>query len=122
VSAESSSDVWAVGEVYEPDSRRVLIEHWDGSSWTRVCCAWHGIPTGISAVSPTDAWISGLWGQLRHWDGTSWTRVPPVNRGAVQLLAVSARTATDVWTVGARPRNGKPPVIDRWNGTTWTVF
>ena len=68
-----------------------LIEHWDGSSWTKVANPLPGGPEqlfAVSAVSATNAWAVGHYdngtqdyqGLVEHWDGTSWTVVPSPSR------------------------------------------
>jgi hypothetical protein len=35
VSADSATDVWAVGTVQRGERQSTLIEHWDGTRWTK---------------------------------------------------------------------------------------
>jgi hypothetical protein len=63
---------------------------------------------------------------IGHWTGTSWKIVPSPNVGSGNsfLLAVAARTASDVWAVGQRQRSPESfPVtlIEHGNGTRWRV-
>jgi hypothetical protein len=56
-----------------------VVEHWDGTSWSRV-----GSPdpnakhfynlTGIAAISASDIWTAGTVG-IENWNGTSWSLV-----------------------------------------------
>jgi hypothetical protein len=56
-----------------------LVEHWDGTSLSRV-----GSPdpnaqhfynlTGIAAISASDIWATGAVG-IENWNGTSWSLV-----------------------------------------------
>jgi hypothetical protein len=57
-----------------------------------------------------------------------WSVVPsvdPVTTGN-QLTAVSARTATDAWTVGfyrgTNRHDGRVMLAERWDGTRWTQY
>ena len=78
------SDVWGVGEFTTSSDEKTLIEHWDGTNWTRVPSPSPGrYPTrlyGVSTISPTDAWAVGTFADINgqralilHWDGLSWT-------------------------------------------------
>ena len=53
---------------------------------------------------------------VEHWDGSSWTQVKVAPPGAtlVQLNAVVAPSATEVWAFGYTH------YAQHWNGTVWT--
>jgi hypothetical protein len=87
VSADSTTDAWAVGFYQNPTNLAVetLILHWNGTNWSRVTSPNPG-GTGsggvnslnsVSARAATDAWAVGSYtgGTLvLHWNGTSWTK------------------------------------------------
>jgi len=118
VSADSPSDAWAVGfKNGLPD--QALVEHWTGTTWHVVAFPDPGrdgkgrpssLLTGVSALSPDDVWVCGLYpvkgGQertlLAHWDGTSWQQVAtPASVKITNILnAISAPAAGDIWSVG----------------------
>ncbi len=86
VTATSADDAWAVGSfAYGPDGyTKTLIEHWDGTSWTKVSSPTPGGNDrlfAVSAVSATNAWVVGDTYDLsvhrtvtQNWDGTNWKR------------------------------------------------
>jgi hypothetical protein len=128
VAAVSPTDAWAVG--LHPNSS--LIVHWNGHSWTQ-SLAGAGYYNGVAADSADDAWAVGgtNWFSpartlAEHWNGTSWTRVPsPTPAGGGIFAAVTATSPTNAWAVGRT--GGGPgvtgvfkPLIEHWNGTTWT--
>ena len=135
IAGSSANDVWAFGS-YEQDTREVsFADHWDGSAWSKVAIPYpHATPfgalvQGLSVVSPTDAWASGLAGLRRpwvlHWDGTSWTRVPCPNFGGpagTQAWGISAFSATDAWITGvvSTLKGSSRTMAAHWDGTTWT--
>jgi hypothetical protein len=141
VAAASASDAWAVGQLGgggpgsgSGRSDRTLIEHWNGSSWAIVPSPVTPHPAGqlsrVSVVSADDAWAVGWTGNgtttfnalTEHWNGTAWTVVPvPASAGAgVDLGAVAAISAHDVWAVGLTTSPGPTrDVILHWNGTAW---
>ena len=112
---------------------KTLIEHWDGTSWTRVPSPSPGPDAslwGVSATSADDAWAVGsvAYGSdgytktlIAHWDGTSWTRVfSPSPGGNDRLFAVSAVSATNAWVVGdTYDLSVRRTVAQSWNGTSW---
>lgn len=124
----------AAGPIYQP-----LIEFWDGTAWTQ-----QASPnpegstrlTAVAALSATDAWSFGEYGipgtdgkaLAEHWDGASWQQVPmPSPRGAneVQLNAVTAASAADVWVVGdwagVGTHNNYAALTEHWDGSRWTI-
>ncbi|MDG6110466.1 hypothetical protein Daura_28410 [Dactylosporangium aurantiacum] len=85
----------------------------------------------VSATGRDDAWAVGLQGStyggpaparpyaLMHWDGGTWSqRSLPENIGT--LYGVSARSATDAWTVGAD--GTQAAYAAHWNGTAWQGY
>jgi hypothetical protein len=102
----------------------------------------HFYPTGISAVSGTDAWIVGSPARVAwHWNGSSWARVemaPPPHKllryagrprpTETGFTAVATPAPGDVWAVGWEgPPNDHGlvnlwrPLIEHWDGHSWHV-
>jgi hypothetical protein len=62
--------------------------------------------TGVTAVSPSDAWASGSEGNVNdmnvhipyvlHWNGTAWSLVRTPNRGGEEASAIFAVGARDI--------------------------
>ncbi len=140
VAIDSPGDAWAVG-TWSPanhDPRtappvHVLIEHWNGAKWTVVPGPRPGGHatelTAVAAISPTEAWATGLGTAGGHeitvfmrWDGTRW-RYLPSPAGTVGGLAVIS--AHDIWVVGAKgPMKSAPKyrtLAEHWNGSKWTI-
>jgi len=107
IAGSGPDDIWAVGGG--------AFEHFDGAVWRSVPAAVPvGSVTGISVISPSDAWAVGSinaqpggYSDLAHpyvvhWDGSAWTRVGvPHPATDARLSAVSASSPTDVWAVGS---------------------
>ncbi|HEX5302905.1 MAG TPA: hypothetical protein VFW50_38520, partial [Streptosporangiaceae bacterium] len=137
VTATSGGDVWAVGDFLsdtQVSTVSTLVMHWDGTSWTQKPSP-NPEPdsinrlTGVSAVSPDDAWAVGFFANgtadqtlILHWDGTSWTQVPsPDPFEDDNLAGVAATSANSAVAVG----NGQTGHTDstlalRWDGKAWT--
>ena len=61
VDGTSHQDMWAVGELGDHGRQ---VQHFDGTSWTRVPLSGHAATVdvelrSVSAVTPTDAWAAG---------------------------------------------------------------
>jgi hypothetical protein len=146
VAAASAGNAWAVGSIRaNPKGTRqtTLIEHWNGSAWTRVpspnVADRHGsLLQGVTATGLDSAWAVGFsfGGRgstdrplILHWNGVRWSQVHSPNpTGDTLLSAVSAASPTDAWAVGyTNPtrcgRNQVPcgTAAFRWNGKTWTA-
>ena len=140
VSATSPADVWAVGftggDASNSKGQQTLIEHWNGTAWTRVPspnpAAGQNFLKGVAATSPASAWAVGNTSLsshqnavILHWNGMSWTQVPS-NSGAAdaELQSVATASGHDAWAVGmtnpstCSPRCGT--MILHWNGTAWS--
>lgn len=139
----SPTNVWAVGFDYSTYGT-ALIEHWDGTSWTRVAAPTEPDTTfvlsGVGFITPNDGYAFGEIGSelqtpqhsgvesvgadqpdwdgyvTLHWDGTSWTQVQ--TDGDV-FEALSSSSPTDAWMVGRSPDGTS--ITQHWDGSDWTV-
>lgn len=139
VSAISADDVWAVGENQRARAGRarfsVLIEHWDGTSWTVVPHPHIDVSglSGVVAVSPDDVWAVGSedvgvesQGLTEHWNGHAWSVVPPDDDHAIttSFSSVSGSGPDDVWAVGETQSTYEHPFvphIEHWDGSAWST-
>ncbi len=142
VAATSADDAWAVGWTGgsgEGTGQTTLIDHWDGTSWTRVSSpnadGSANALYGVTAISADDAWAVGYTlasdGKPRsltmHWNGSTWSVVSsPSPAGDSGLQGVSAASADDIWAVGQTDTCGHgggncTTVIMHWDGSAWTV-
>lgn len=161
VAASGPQNVWAVGEIYHDTKEtlkdmeqgkfpvhhdRLLLFHWDGTSWSTETPAWgrprYGIvpDAKVVATGPTDVWVvsSGLESdttgadgktlkettpaQIEHWNGETWAAVPlpfgPKDPG----FAFSATSADDAWAVGSYRKAGRSLTLAaHWDGRSWEI-
>jgi hypothetical protein len=136
VSASSAGDAWAVG--YYSDARlarRVLVLHWDGTSWRQVSAIQSlgrsrgAMLFGVTAISASDVWAVGYlikpgpYALVLHWNGQAWTRSVRLNAGGGLsiLSSVAASSTSNVWAVGhSQSRSGQTAsLILHWNGSSW---
>ncbi len=128
VAATSPTNAWAVGAT---PSGGALILHWNGKEWQQTPSP-AGMLSAVAATSPTNAWaVGGTASQntlILHWNGETWQQTPSPSVGGDQglgsyLLGVAATPGRPVWAVGVGGSCGCGPglpLIERWNGTTWT--
>lgn len=128
IAATPGGDLWAVGR----QSKANLIEHWTGSEWVAVPGPSHqgeanyGL-LAVSADSDSDVWAAGYnavqGGYVEHFDGNAWTDSGGSLAG-VQLSAITAVAADDVWAVGSDARDGigdkTKTFIEHFDGTSWS--
>ena len=129
VSAVSADDAWAVG--LNPSG--LLIVHWNGRAWSQSLTG-PGYLEGVAASSARNVWAVGgtNWFSpdqtlAERWNGKTWTQVrTPSPAGGGYFNAVAATSPENAWAVGqSGPGPGTPsattPLIERWNGRTWTI-
>jgi hypothetical protein len=141
ISADSASDIWVVGStINAAESTVPEALHYDGTTWSVVAVPQpsrsSGTLSAVTAVSPTNAWAVGqasgagsaIGGStlVEHWNGSAWGVVASPTPGAYpSLVAVAARSASDVYAVGTNlpSVNGGPEqaMILRFNGSAWSV-
>jgi hypothetical protein len=110
---------------------QTVVEHWNGSRWTRLTTPNPGVAdylTGIAATSANDVWAVGYeWISnfvelplLLHYNGTTWKQFNTSQFQFGQVSSVFARATNDVWAVGW---TGQGPNVKalalHWNGTAW---
>lgn len=116
-----------------------LLGAWNGRRWQAVPVSLakgaSGRLDGLAVKSAGDAWAVGTTYPnadssqplFLHWDGRQWARVPGAavpGFGYVSMYGVAIDSATDAWAVGEAAPVGQPavrPVIEHWNGRTWTL-
>jgi hypothetical protein len=131
VAAASASNAWAVGHAGSGSAPKVLMLHWNGTSWTRVTSprildGTAGTLSAITVVSAKDAWAVGSTGGgfghvlLLHWNGTAWIQVTSAATIGGALYGVTA-TASSGWSVGVNlTATTIAPLVLRWNGKAWS--
>lgn len=133
------TDVWAVGDWTDAgEIVHTLVEHWDGAAWSLVDSPDSGDGNnsllGVAAIDADTAWAVGSFVDvdattsvlLQEWDGVHWNLVapPPITATDDDLLAVSARSGSDIWAVGTAFDSGagrKESLVLHRNATAWSV-
>ncbi len=118
VSASSSTDVWAVGNV----GINQLIEHWNGARWSVVAAPALDDTSlnAVTALGPNDVWavgngdFSGSPTPLsEHWDGSAWSVAPsPLGAEHGELNGVASLPGGLVWAVGDQIPNYTTYIYD----------
>jgi hypothetical protein len=80
-------------------------------------------PTRPARTRPTVGQAGDL-PLIEHWNGTAWSIVPgPASVPSGELRSVVALSPIDAWAVGwtgATLGPGSKPLIEHWDGATWT--
>jgi hypothetical protein len=147
VTCVSATDCWAVGKYRNSSNpfyeHQTLVEHWDGTGWDIVASP-NTSPVrtnsliGVTCTSASNCWAVGshyvdetaTYKTLaERWDGTAWTIVTSPSINAAQyntLLSVTCASVSDCWATGyyrtgAAGTNTNQTLVERWNGTSWTI-
>jgi hypothetical protein len=90
--------------------------------------------SGVSVVSPTDAWAVGVAlpssrqarTLVERWRNGAWRRTPSPDRpaGSSFLNAVAALSASNAWAVGQSRSPGGPSrtLVLHWDGHRWAII
>ena len=115
VACASASICWAVGYyVNDNGVQQVLIELWDGSSWTiaaspPISTTQNNYFDSVTCASSSDCWAVGLSnnGQnqtlIEQWNGASWSNVTSPDSDPAQdnrLVSVTCVSPSECWAVG----------------------
>jgi hypothetical protein len=123
----AGADLFAMGD-QDSQSKRVVLQHWDGFKWTVVpgSAFEGGVGSGVDGTSSHDLWAVGIIGpgpDVAHWNGVKWSEeeipfrhfAPRYNkRQNSGLYGVFAITPANVWAVGFG--------IEHWNGKRWKLL
>lgn len=111
----AADDVWAVGA---NKGRGALVLHWDGAAWERFDAGiqsdlwWvHAVPNGPVFLAGADSTI------VKYEDGV-FERMATPGVAKHTIFGLWARSATEVWAVGAI--NGRDGFVWQYDGTQWT--
>jgi hypothetical protein len=140
----ADGSAWAAGfQTTARGTRRTLVEHASGGSWTPVASPNDGSSatdnslTAVAGTQTTGLWAvgwrespSGLRPLVLRYDSTrpspAWVSVsgaggvPSPGKVETVLTGVAVRTASDVWAVGYYDNgSAKRPLALHWDGTAW---
>ena len=134
VSCTSAASCTAVGVNFADPPNATLVEFWNGTRWSVTPDPSPGSELlGVSCVSPTACTAvgdrlnsQGYYQTLTElWNGTKWSTVPSPDMGHGTnenfLSGVSCVSATACTAVGQYGVTGSAPLIESWNGTSWTI-
>ena len=74
----------------------------------------------VAALSGSDQWAVGVWGQsalVMHRTGSRWSRVTVPGQAGAELFQVAATSPGNVWAFGNR--GGSTGVVLHYDGTSW---
>ncbi len=131
---------WAVGFQYNGHADQTLIERQHGAHRGFVVVpspnhsSLHNELDGIGGIDGAHVWAVGRYQPVGHqertlierFNGRAWGIEPSANVGPFhnELVAVIATAAESAWAVGhydVTTGASDRPLIEHWNGRTWTV-
>jgi hypothetical protein len=134
ISCPTTTSCTAVGR---SDDGTTFIRQWNGSTWSTVPSP---NPSGalssdlfdVSCSSATNCaavgfFVTGPEDQplIERWNGTVWSleSSPYADGQSISLNGVSCPSVTSCVVIGDQltPDEGRSPIIEQWDGTTWTV-
>ena len=128
--ATTGGIAWAVGGYTHNGYTRTLAARWDGTRWAITPTpnpSTAATLTGVSAISPTDAWAIGLTGQensgfFMHWNGVRWTLQRAAGQFTAQTvddgLAISEAPDGSAFAFG-HTQGPQGTTIMRWQPPCW---
>ena len=115
-----------------PNFTEVLVEHWNGRTWTKMRVPDLFVDAelfGVSCPSRTNCFAVGRRGYptrtlVERWNGKKWLVVPSKNPSSDSALsAVSCPSTNRCYAVGSKDgRYGRGALIQRWDGGAWSVM
>jgi hypothetical protein len=150
VTANSATDIWAVGNSGDQPTSSVqtLALHFDGAAWKTVPTP-NPLPKqvlnqnvllSVQAVSASDVTTVGFIADagaqnvltlIEHWNGTKWSVVPSPNQGEARgdlntLHGVAAVSGTDIYAAGffenASTGGQHTTLIEHFDGHAWSII
>ena len=101
-------DGWAVGYLVPEGSSRheLLMQHWDGTTWTRVPLPWaaerSGVLRSVSVDADADAvWVAGTWLPTGEQEAQAFVAGRSDDIWRVHDLPSGPGERSDMWTVSA---------------------
>ena len=109
-----------------PNSPKVFIESWDGTSWTNSADLNSGLQERVQAAQGSQTASLIVGGTPPHstvveqWDGSSWTEIADINT-ARSAGRNTGTTSAQIFFGGTNPSSPNGAVQNEsWNGTAWT--
>ena len=139
VTCPSPSSCFAVGNSDDP-AHKAVIEHWNGSAWSIMASpnVAGGTITTLRAVACKSATRCFAVGEdeggsatttfVELWNGTRWSILSSPNptdateSGLQSVTCSSSATCFSVGTAGFDFSTTTKTLIERWNGTTWSIL
>jgi hypothetical protein len=123
VDVRTASDVWAVGYCNDGGADRLLVLHWDGSTWTSSPVSGAGLLREVRAVAAGNVWAAGSYYNAStqhyrtlvvHFNGTKWATVVSANgHSDNEIIGLATDPAGSMIT--AVGRGGPNPLIEQAN-------
>ncbi len=134
--ANSSDDVWAVGESGLTPSH-TFTQHWNGESWSIFNSPSPGsesnVLNAVQGISSNNVYAIGFTSNnytpqmlVLNWNGSSWSQQStPTVTGGSALQTILAFGPDDIYAAGEKAVGAPGPttgtLITHWNGSSWSI-
>jgi hypothetical protein len=136
VSCVAASSCVAVGYSGDAGQRTSFVERWSGATWSKETNPRPGVENsllGVSCAAVASCVAVGFTGDasaadstlIERWNGVAWSVDPSPTSGvdgdlldSVSCAAVSSCIAVGVAAIGT---DAAGPLIERWDGVSWSV-
>jgi hypothetical protein len=121
----SHTNGWAVGSEGTSTSVKSVIEHWNGSKWTRMAspnaATGSNNLTSLAVLSSSNIWASGEGeaynSVLLHYNGATWSIV---HTNPARIKALASVSSSEIFDVGYQPSNSiEQSYAEKYNGSSW---
>lgn len=140
MSGTSPDDLWIFGGRHDMDGP--VAYHWTGNGFTATEMPTPDATIGYrftsaGAAAANDVWVAGFYGDsntktyiplTEQWDGHAWHAIPgqapSSGDGYTVFNGITVISPKDAWAVGdytTGPYSKAQPLVEHWNGTTWTM-
>lgn len=127
IGQDESGDVWALGQYRGRDHHlHALLMRWTGERWTIVpvngTSLWSAHAVAGSAGGPT--WVVGSPNTssyaIARCNGAGCDMVVGPSTPQRSAWSVYSASRDDAWAVGVNMGDPATPLVDRWDGSSWT--
>lgn len=129
VAGAAPDSAWAVGQVGDVTSRRQLVKHFDGDTWSASrgpAGNRSGLLRSVTAFGEANVWAVGNADGdsfTSHFDGDMWTEVEsPSGPYSDGFASIAGTSGDDIWAVGSIATSFSGDVqtlAAHWDGVRW---
>ena len=118
----------AIIDTGSSDVAESVAFHFNGTSWSQMTIPANVTLGPLAAFSATDLWSVNNNGDAEQFNGSTWTTTKlPITTTLpdLDMTSISGSSPSDIWAAGTASTSGVErrkvaPVLEHFNGTSWT--